>query len=183
MTLAYAPLFVRSADLDDFDRLLTPEGLRAQIQKTLLTLSLPGTGRHEQWLLADPLQLRRFALARLTALRGTFRFDPTSPYFLSQDGTALLIKVEGQASVHDPVGVKVTVRLLQQAIDDLVALPAFQGLTVHATGGYFFAAESERIIRGDMIWNLNLSVVLICLLLTWAFRRWGVLLMDNSPRC
>ena len=81
VTLAYAPLFVRSADLEDFDRLLTPEGLRAQIQKTLLTLSLPGTGRHEQWLLADPLQLRRFALARLTALRGTFRFDPTSPIF------------------------------------------------------------------------------------------------------
>ena len=181
VTLAYAPLFVRSADLEDFDRLLTPEGLRAQIQKTLLTLSLPGTGRHEQWLLADPLQLRRFALARLTALRGTFRFDPTSPYFLSQDGTALLIKVEGQASVHDPVGVKVTVRVLQQAIDDLVALPAFQGLTVHATGGYFFAAESERIIRGDMIWNLQLSVVLICVLLTWAFRRWGVLLYGPIP--
>ena len=38
VTLAYAPLFVRSADLEDFDRLLTPEGLRAQIQKTLLTL-------------------------------------------------------------------------------------------------------------------------------------------------
>jgi hypothetical protein len=130
VTLAYAPLFVRPADLDDFDRLLTPEGLRAQIQKTLLTLSLPGTGRHDQWLLTDPLQLRRFALARLTALRDTFRFDPTSPYWLSQDGTALLIKVEGRASVHDPVGVKATVNLLQHAIADGVALPAFQGLTV-----------------------------------------------------
>ena len=54
VTLAYAPLFVRAADFDDFDRLFTPEGLRAQIQKTLLTLSLPGTGLHEQWLLTDP---------------------------------------------------------------------------------------------------------------------------------
>jgi uncharacterized protein len=181
VTLAYAPLFVRAADLDDFDRLLTPEGLRTQIQKTLLTLSLPGTGLHEQWLLTDPLQLRRFALARLTALRGTFRFDPTSPHWLSQDGTALLIKVEGRASVHDPMGVKATVSLLQRAIADVVALPAFQGLTVQATGGYFFAAESERIIRSDMIWNLNLSVLLICLLLTWAFRRWGVLLYGQIP--
>ena len=51
--------------------------------------------------------------------------------------------MEGQASVHDPVGAKVTVRVLQQAIDDLMALPAFQGLTVHATGGYFFVRRAS----------------------------------------
>jgi predicted RND superfamily exporter protein len=181
LTLDYAPLFVSPARLDDFDHLFTPDGLRAQIRKTLLDLSLPGADLHERLLLEDPLQLRRFAFARLAALRGTFRFDATSPYFVSQDGTALLIKVEGWASVHDPAGVKATVSVLQHAIEDLLALPPWQGLTVHATGGYFFAAESERIIRGDMIWNLQLSVVLISLLLTWAFRRWGVLLYGQIP--
>ena len=181
VTLAYAPLFVRPADLDDFDRLFTPEGLRTQNPEDAPHPQSARDGPARAVAAHNPLQLRRFALARLTALRGTFRFDPTSPYWLSQDGTALLIKVEGRASVHDPVGVKATVSLLQHAIADAVALPAFQGLTVQATGGYFFAAESERIIRSDIIWNLNLSVLLICLLLTWAFRRWGVLLYGQLP--
>jgi len=44
MSLDYAPLFVTPAQLDGFDRLLTPEGIRAQIHKTLLQLSAMGTG-------------------------------------------------------------------------------------------------------------------------------------------
>src|SRR5262245_54253684 len=137
LSLEYAPLFVTPAQLDDFDQLLTPEGIRAQLRKTLLQLSAMGTGLQEQMLLSDPLQLRRFAFARLVALRGTFRFDLTSPYFLSPDGTALLIKIAGRASVHDMAGAKATVALIQQASDALRAQPAFRGLTVQATGGYF----------------------------------------------
>jgi uncharacterized protein len=181
VALDYAPLFVRVDQLDALDRLLTPEGITAQIQKTLLDLSLPGSSPREAFLLADPLQLRTFAFGRLLALRGTFRFDATSPYFLSPDGTALLIRVEGQASVHDMAGVKATVALLQQGTRDLLALPPFQGLTVETTGGYFFAAESERIIRQDIIRNLNLSALLICAFTAWAFRRWEVFLYAQLP--
>ena len=97
--------------------------------------------------MTDPLPLRRFAFARLSALRGTFRFDPTLPYFLSPDGTALLIKIAGWHSVHDMAGAKATVAVIQQASDALRAQPAFRELTVQATGGYFFAAESERAFR------------------------------------
>src|SRR5262252_3284020 len=101
LSLEYAPYFVTPAQLDDFDQLLTPQGIRAQVHKTLLQLSAMGPGFQEQLLLTDPLQLRRFAFTRLVALRGTFRFDPMSPYFLSPDGTALLIKIAARASVHD----------------------------------------------------------------------------------
>src|SRR5262245_47597124 len=99
LSLDYAPLFVTPAQLDDFDRLLTPEGMRAQLHKTLLQLSAMGPGRQdqvflaEQWFVTDPLQLRRFAFARLSALRGTFRFDPTPPYFLSPAAPALLVNI------------------------------------------------------------------------------------------
>ena len=181
LSIEYAPLFITPAQLDDFDRLLTPEGIQAQLHKTMLQLSAMGTGVQEQWLLTDPLQLRRFALARLAALRGTFRFDPTSPYFLTPDGTALLIKIAGGHSVHDMAGAKATVAVIQQASEDLRAQPAFRELTVQATGGYFFAAESERIIRGDIIVSTNLSIVSIGVLLVWALRRWGVLFYGLLP--
>ena len=86
--------------------------------------------------MTDPLQLRRFAFARLAALRGTFRFDPTSPYFLSPDGTALLIKIAGRRPVHDMASAKATVALIEQASDTLRVQPAFQGLTVRPRGYY-----------------------------------------------
>src|SRR5712691_3905542 len=181
LSLEYAPLFVAPAQLDDFDQLLTPQGIRAQLHKTLLQLSAMGTGPQDLWLLTDPLQLRSFAFTRLTTFRGTFRFDPTLPYFLSTDGAALLFKIAGQRSVHDMAGAKATVALIQEASDALRTQPAFQGLTVQATGGYFFAAESERVIRGDIIVSVHLTIISIGVLITWALRRWGVLLYGLLP--
>jgi predicted RND superfamily exporter protein len=78
-------------------------------------------------------------------------------------------------------GVKTTVALIQQAANALLALPAFQGLTLETTGGYVFAAESERTIRQDIIRNLNLSAILICTFTAWAFRRWDVFLYAQLP--
>jgi predicted exporter len=181
LSLEYAPLFVTPAQLDDFDQLLTPQGIRAQLHKTLLQLSAMGTGPQDQLLVTDPLQLRRFAFARLAALRGTFRFDPTSPYFLSPDGTALLIKIAGRRPVHDMAGAKATVALIEQASDTLRLQPAFRALTVQATGGYYFATESERVIRRDIIVSVPLTVVSIGALITWSLRRWGVLIYGILP--
>ena len=181
LSLEYAPLFVTPAQLDDFDQLLTPQGIQAQLHKTLLQLNAVGTGPQDQLLVTDPLQLRRFAFARLAALRGTFRFDPTSPYFLSPDGTALLMKIAGRRPVHDMAGAKATVALIEQACDTLRARPAFRGLQVQTTGGYYFATESEHIIRRDMIVSVPLTVASIGALITWSLRRWGVLIYGILP--
>jgi predicted exporter len=181
MALDYAPLFVGPEQLESFDRLLTPQGMRAQIRKTLLELSSLGSEVRDRALQEDPLQLRRFAFARLAAWRGSFRFDAFSAYFLSQDGKALLIKIEGQASVDDLEGVKATVGLLRQASQELLSRPAFWGLTVQGTGGYFLAVESDSIIRRDLIRSMAVAVVLICVLIAWSFRRWGVLLYGQIP--
>ena len=181
LSLEYAQLFVTPAQLDDFDQLLTRQGIQAQLHKTMLQLSAMGTGPQDQWLLTDPLQLRRFAFARLAALRGTFRFDPTSPYFLTPDGTALLIKIAGWRPVHDMAGAKATVALIEQTSATLRAQPAFRGLLVQATGGYYFATESERVIRHDIIVSVPLTIVSVCALVTWSLRRWGVLIYGILP--
>lgn len=181
LALDYAPLFVEPDQLATFERLLTPQGIRAQIRKTLLELHAVGPGVRDRLLLDDPLQLRRFALARFAALRGSFRFDAMSPYFLSPDGTALLIRIEGRAAVDDMAGAKATVALLQRAWRDLLALPAFQDLTVQGTGGYFLAVESERVVRGDIIRSIVLAVGLICGLVAWTFRRWIGIVYSQIP--
>ena len=181
IALTYAPLFVGPEQLQVFDRLLTPGGIRSQIHKTLLDLSAIGSPLRDRALQGDPLQLRRFAFARLATLRGSFRFDPVSPYFLSEAGTALLIKVAGAVPVDDMAGAKAIVSLLQRTSQDVLAQPVFQGLTVQGTGGYFLAAESERVIRRDLVRSLNLAILCIAFLMVWAFRRWGVLGYGQIP--
>ena len=181
VALDYAPLFVRPDQLDALDRLLTPEGITAQIHKTLLDLSLPGSSPRERLLLDDPLQLRTFAFARLLALRGAFQLRCLVPLFpvagrhrLAHSGRrAGLGPRYGGGESHGRAAAQVTGALL--------ALPAFQGLTLQTTGGYVFAAESERIIRQDIIRNLNLSALLICTFTAWAFRRWDVFLYAQLP--
>jgi hypothetical protein len=181
VTLDYAPMFVPPERLAWFDQLLTPEGIETQLRKTWLELSAIGGGARDRLLLADPLQLRRLAYAHVAAWRGSFRFDATSPYFLSPDGQALLIRVEGQVPVDDMAGAKATVQLLQRTAAALLARPAFQGLAVHGTGGYFLAAESEQVIRRDIIRSLTLSVLLICGLMVWTFRRWRAIVYGQLP--
>jgi predicted RND superfamily exporter protein len=181
VALDYAPLFVSPEQLEDFEQLLTPQGLKMQLSKTLLQLNTISSSVRDLALQDDPLQVRRFAFARFATLRGSFQFDAFSPYFLSKDGKALLIKVQGQALVDDMARARATVRLLRQVAQELLALPSFQGLTVHGTGSYFFATESESTIRRDLIRSISLAVILICLLIAWAFRRWGVLVYGQIP--
>ena len=78
-------------------------------------------------------------------------------------------------------GAKATVALIEQASDTLRVQPAFRGLTVQATGGYYFATESERVIRRDIIVSVPLTVVSIGALITWSLRRWGVLIYGILP--
>src|SRR5262249_36926071 len=66
-----------------------------------------------------------------------------------------------------------TVALIEQASDALRAQPAFRGLTVQATGGYYFATESERVIRRGMPISVPLPVASTGPPLTWSLRRWG----------
>lgn len=181
LALDYATLFVGPETIEAFDRLFTAQGIQAQIRKARLALSGIGASQHDHLLLDDPLQLKRFAFKRLASLRGSFRFDPFSPYFLTPDGDALLIKVEGTKSVDDMAGVKSTVALIEQTLQHLLSRTAFQGLTVRGTGGYVLAAESERIIRRDLIRSINLAILLICLLMLWTFRRWSVILYGQIP--
>jgi predicted RND superfamily exporter protein len=182
LTLDYAPLFVSPEQVESFEALFTPDGIRTQLHKTLLALNtVGGNAALDSALQSDPLQLRRFTLARLAALRGAFWMDASSPYFLSPDGTALLLKITGQVAANDMARVKAILQLLHRSTRELLALPEFQEITVRGTGAYFFAAESEQTIRRDLTRSVGLAVAGICLLVAWSFRRWGVLVYGQIP--
>jgi len=174
--LERAPLFARREDREALSRLFTPEGISARVHKQSLQLGLPGMGEAEEWVEKDPLELRTFFLSRLTALKGALRTRPGSPHFLSEDGSAILIRVDGDVRTADISRVKRIVGTLRGAIsgarDELaLADEAALDLEVGLTGGYAFAFESEASLRKDLTVNISLSLVFVLALFVFTLRR------------
>ncbi len=174
--LALAPLLARPEDIQALERLLTPEGIAASVRKQAASLGLPGLGQAEKWIERDPLELRSFLLGRLAGLRGAFRTRAGSMDLVSEDGRAVLIRIEGTARTSDIPAVKAIVRAARVAVEEARASlrtsrPEVADFDVGLTGGYAFAAESEETLRGDITRNIALSLALVLGLFACTLRR------------
>ena len=174
--LERAPLFARQEERTALSRLFTPEGIAERVRKQSFQLGLPGMGEAEEWVEKDPLELRTFFLSRLAALKGALRTRAGSPHFLSENGSAILIRIDGNVRTADIPGVQKIVRTLREAIsgarDELARVDeATLDLEVGLTGGYAFAFESEASIRRDLTVNISLSVVLVLAIFLFTLRR------------
>jgi len=174
--LSLAPLFARGRDLEELDRLLTPEGIAARVEKCAAQLGLPGLGSAEKWVERDPLELRSFFLSRLAALKGSYRFSPGSMHFLSEDGRALLVRVEGNARSSQIPEVKLIVGSIRAAVEAVREeirgeFPGAGEVEAGMTGGYAFSFESEEAVRGDLTRNITCSLALVVGLVAAAYRR------------
>jgi hypothetical protein len=179
--MALAPLFADPAGLDQLEKLLTPEGIRAQVEKQALRMGLPGIGEAERWAERDPLELRRFLISRVSALKGGFRFLPGSLHFLSEDARSILVKIDGRVRPADIPSVKKLVssinssaRRAQAALEAAAERPLH--LDLGLTGGYAYAFEMEAMVRSDLSWNNSGSVLLCLVLVALAYRRVGLVL-------
>src|SRR5688572_17974819 len=156
--LERAPLFAGPGNLGELERLLAPAGIAAQVQKLAMQLGLPGMGEGERWTVADPLELRRFLVARLSSLGSGFRSRAGSLDFLSEDARSILVRIEGKSEASDIPSAKALVPAMKNAAREAaeeVARDTGRPLEVKLrfTGGYVYAYETEAIVRGDLTWN------------------------------
>lgn len=149
---------------------LSPEGMRATLERQIARLGLLGLGEAEVWVERDPLELHRPLVERVSTLRGSLRFAPDSPFTLSADRRALLVTVVGAQGAGDLAQAKALTAALQGAVAAARAEPWARGLTAHLAGGPLLAAESARIIADDVVRSFTSSVVLALLLLAFGLR-------------
>ena len=173
--LSKAFLFAGKRELEELRRLLTPAGLAAQTQKQALELGLPGLGEAEEWARRDPLELRRFLIARAAPLRGGFRFLAGSLHFLSTDARSILIRIDGRASCADIEAVKEIMPKIEAALRrSMLAVETKSSpplrLELGLTGGYAYAREMEASVRADLTWNNTGSMLLCLVLVALAYR-------------
>ena len=149
---------------------LDPAGIESTLAQQAERLSLLGLGEVEAWIERDPLELNRAFARRLARLRGVQRFAPESPYALSEDRRALLLTVVTSRGPSELGFAREVVSTVEAATQAALATPAHAGLRVRGTGGHYFAEESERTIRGDLIRGGLSCSLLALVLLAWGLR-------------
>lgn len=165
--LPYGPLYDTPEGLRER---LSPEGMAAILARQGERLALPGLGEADALAERDPLEFHRPVLSRFASLAGAQGFRPGSAHYFSRDGRALLVTVAGVEPASSTAAARRMVEGVRESALKALEDPAFEGLSVSATGGYHLAEESERIVKRDLIVSLTSSIVLAILLLAFALR-------------
>ncbi|MFA9477679.1 RND family transporter [Phycisphaerales bacterium AB-hyl4] len=160
-------------DDEQFARLqqrLTGEGIRSQIRRNegLIAAADPAADAVSERVLRDPLRLFELLADALRPMQARFAMgedDAGGPY-IGRDGRTLLIEVRAT----EPAGDLAFTREFMQRVQHAVEVAEPSGLEVQFAGGYPIAELSERVIRGDMIFSVVCSVILLQLLFLVAYR-------------
>jgi predicted RND superfamily exporter protein len=167
----YGPRFTTAMDAQDIESLFSREDLNARLDRQLARLSMPGFGDTEDLVLRDPLDFGAFLFDRLAAARGAYRVDPSSPYTISADGRAILIRIQGSRPLDDLGAAQATALAIEEALYE-TAREVTEGAEIRivAGGGHFLALESARTVRKDLIFSLTMSMFLVIWLTGWTLR-------------
>lgn len=184
--LSRALLFAGPEDIEELDRLLSPDGIRETVRKQGFLLDLPGAEDSARWIEKDPLELRRFVIRRLGRAGSGLRFRKGSPWFLSEDGKSLLVRIKGRVRSSNPGHVRLLMAAVDRAIETSRASLAQQcphagEVAVGRAGGYALAFESAGTMRRDLQVNIGVSVLLVLTVLWIAWRRVVIVVLGALP--
>lgn len=164
------PLQLTAADYLRLDSILAaPDGIQSQMEQSKMMLMLPTGGFVAQSLPYDPLHLSGGVATRLRSLNVGDSYQTIDGY-LFKDGVGIVL-------LESPFGISESRdnKRLQQLIDDCIndVNAKCPGIIVSAVGGPLIAVTNAEQIKTDSLLALVLAVVLIALVLVYAFRRVG----------
>jgi uncharacterized protein len=168
--LPYAPRYAPAGD-EAIERLFSERDIAGRIARQSARLAFPGLDELPDLVERDPLDLAPLLLGRFAALKGTYRFDPASANFISPDGQAILIRIQGRRPADDMAAARATVTAIDSAARRAIERTGASDLTVHAGGAHFLARETEAVIRGDLTLSITLSMFIVLGLIAWVMRR------------
>ncbi len=159
------PEFFLSAD--DREELVSflqnHEAMDRELRKSIAMMGAPGRAGLADMIARDPLNLRRFMIAKLGYFQEGLAFSP-GPYLLSRDGNAVLI-------MATPTAAFLPHSKADKLLSELKArFRQYPGLGIGITGGYAIAAQEESLIKGDIIGCLVGSVIAVCILFFLVYR-------------
>ena len=163
------PYFLTDADYDRIDSLLSMPGyIPEQLRSDHELLMFPSGGLLSQNISRDPLNLFTPVVSRLSKMQKTSRFESYEGYIFSPDMKRAFVMV------HSPYGNSETennariLSLLEESVQQVEK--SYLSVKIHLTGGPCIAVDNASQIKHDSILAITIAVVLIVILLVYAFR-------------
>ncbi|MEX2214762.1 MAG: MMPL family transporter [Phycisphaeraceae bacterium] len=169
VAVPFAPLYLNDAAFAQLKDRLTPEAIRAQIERdeVMIAAGSPAADQLAKRILRDPLRLHDIFAPAFASLRPDLRTWRGGEVFLSTDARALLIRIGAKGHATDMSFTKRFMALLRRGAE--AAQPG--ELRLSFAGAYPIAELSEQRIRGDLISCITGSIILMQVLFLIAYRR------------
>lgn len=181
-----ALLFLPPERLADLAAKLERAAIDERIEQNRLELASPMGDLTRDLLLNDPLGLMPLFLDRLLGNQRGIRVDVSDGYYLSQDGTKLIMLVKPTGPWQD---LEFDKRLLSRAREIEAGIresfadegESAEAISVRYSGHYAIAVDQESLIREDLSYNLVASLACVALFYLISYRRFAALLYSSVP--
>src|SRR2546422_406940 len=199
-------LFLPPSKLDELAAKFTDAAIRERVKENFRQLTGPSSFLVKQLLEQDPFQVSSLVFKEVLRSKGPLKVDLSSGYYLSKDGSALLIIAKPVRPAQDiafdkrlmdevrgavaAASAKFEADLKEQAGESAAdagtggatAAPAgARAPEVSFGGGYIIALEDSTLIMNDMLWNGTVSFIVILGLYYFCYRRFGAILYSSVP--
>jgi predicted RND superfamily exporter protein len=182
----HALLFLPPEQIQVLEERLSERGIRDAVAEDRRILESPSSAFLKDLVRRDPLGIGRLVLGRLLMGKGALRLNPVDGYYMSEDGSSLLVLVKPRRPAQDlgfTAGLLDQVRAVEaaarrQAEEEGIDLA---GLRVQYGGSYVAALEDSELIRGDVRTTALLSFAGVIGLYLVGYRRLGAIMYSCIP--
>lgn len=157
-------LFIAPSDITSLPGRFRQASINASLQRLQSELAGQFAGSATALAAADPLYLRDLILPRLKAGSRALDLDQTSPYFLSRDGTLLIMIAEPARSVQDMV-------FARKLVDVINACRKGAMVTITCTGAHISAVLDEQAMKSNVLVSILSSLLVVLGIFYAAYRR------------
>ena len=185
--LPYTLLYLDAPGLDGVADRFSDRQIRGQVESNRELLLNPASILTKQLVQYDPFGLFPILKKQFLGKGQQLKVDVSDGYYLSKDGTALIMVVRPKRPAQDiPFGKQLmaTARSLEGDIRKRMADEGGEdpsAIVVKYGGGYPVAQDDANLIKRDALVNTATSLVLVMFVFIWAFRRKSALVYGWLP--
>ena len=168
-------LYLDDADFAAVKAKLTPAAIDEAVRIDKSLLLTPISSGSVDYVTRDPLNFLSIVGHKMFSGEGGFKIDTSSGYYLSVDGTHLLMLARPVKPPQDIDFDKLLFSELDRIEKEIKKDTRYNDIMVEYTGGYPIALGDATMIRGDLNRTLTIALVLVLLLFYLVFRRYSFL--------
>lgn len=163
------PYFLNDADYHRMDSLMrTPGYAGEQLDRDREMLMFPSGGMLSMDIAKDPLNLFTPVLGRLSKAQNQSHFETYGGYIFSPDMKKAIVMVNSPYGNSETANNAKIISVLETGIQKVKE--EFPKVGIHLTGGPRIAVDNASQIKHDSMLAITIAIVLIALLLVYAFR-------------